>query len=76
MLKAAGIRVIPHSFTDHARYAGADFDFGDGHPILMTEKDAVKCRAFADDRFWCVTVELRFKDGDGDRLMRRVLRDL
>jgi tetraacyldisaccharide 4'-kinase len=76
MLKAARIRVIPHSFTDHARYAGADFDFGDGHPILMTEKDAVKCRVFADDRFWCVTVELQFKDGDGDRLMRRVLRDL
>jgi tetraacyldisaccharide 4'-kinase len=76
MLRAEKIRVIRHAFPDHARYQTSDLDFGDQHPILMTEKDAVKCRAFADARFWSVAVNLEFQGGDGDRLLRRVLRDL
>ncbi len=76
MLESQKIRVIRHAFEDHARFTPDDFDFGDGHPILMTDKDAVKCRAFADPRFWSVAVNAEFQDGDGDRLLRRVLREL
>jgi len=76
MLKQAKIRIIPHAFPDHAHLRARDLDFDDRHPILMTAKDAVKCRAFADQRYWSVTVGLQFKSGDGDRLLRRVLRDL
>ncbi|MDH3418727.1 MAG: tetraacyldisaccharide 4'-kinase [Gammaproteobacteria bacterium] len=76
MLRSEKIRVIRHAFPDHARYQPSDLDFGDQHPVLMTEKDAVKCRAFADPRFWSVAVNLEFQGGDGDRLLRRVLRDL
>ncbi len=76
MLKSKKIRVIPHAFQDHARFEASDLDFDDQHPVLMTEKDAVKCRAFADPRFWSVAVNLEFEDGGGDRLLRRVLRDL
>ena len=76
MLVERKIRVIPHAFPDHARFQPSDLDFGDRHPILMTEKDAVKCRAFSDPRFWSVAVNLEFQRGDGDRLLRRVLRDL
>jgi tetraacyldisaccharide 4'-kinase len=76
MLKSEKIRVIPHAFQDHARYQPSDLDFEDKHPVLMTEKDAVKCRAFADPRFWSVAVNLEFQGGDGDRLLRRVLRGL
>lgn len=76
MLTESKIRVIRHAFEDHARYQPGDLDFGDDHPILMTEKDAVKCRAFADPRFWSVAVNLEFQGGDGERLLRRVLRDL
>ncbi len=76
MLRSQKIRIIPHAFQDHARYQPSDLDFEDDHPILVTEKDAVKCRAFADARFWSVAVNLEFQDGDGDRLLRRVLREL
>ena len=76
MLRAQKIRVIPHAFPDHARFESSDLDFGDQHPIVMTEKDAVKCRAFASSRVWSVAVNLVFQGGDGDRLLRRVLRDL
>jgi tetraacyldisaccharide 4'-kinase len=76
MLKAEKLRIIPHAFPDHARIRERDLDFDDRHPILMTAKDAVKCRAFADKRYWSVVVRLQFKGGDGDRLLRRILRDL
>ena len=38
--------------------------FADDSPVLMTEKDAVKCRSFADQRLWAVRmdVELSAKD--------------
>jgi tetraacyldisaccharide-1-P 4'-kinase len=33
-----------------------DLNFFDDLPIIMTEKDAVKCVAFAKNNFWCQTV--------------------
>jgi tetraacyldisaccharide 4'-kinase len=41
-------RVVPHAFADHQAYQPQDLSFGSQLPVLMTEKDAVKCRAFAD----------------------------
>lgn len=54
MLRAGNIEVIEHPFPDHHRHLAPDLDFGDGLPVLMTEKDAVKCRAFAKDGWWSV----------------------
>lgn len=56
MLSGFGLRIIPHAFADHHPYAVADIDFGDDLPVLMTEKDAVKCRAFAGQNHWFVPV--------------------
>lgn len=42
-LKSLGLTVIEHPFPDHHNFAAADLQFGDGLPIVMTEKDAVKC---------------------------------
>jgi tetraacyldisaccharide 4'-kinase len=53
-LRANSIDVIEHPFPDHHRYVAADLDFGDGLPVLMTEKDAVKCRTFAKQNAWGV----------------------
>ncbi|MGV8959250.1 MAG: tetraacyldisaccharide 4'-kinase [Stenotrophomonas sp.] len=47
MLRARGIGVVPHAFADHHRYQASDLSFGSELPLLMTEKDAVKCHAFA-----------------------------
>jgi tetraacyldisaccharide 4'-kinase len=56
-LRAHGITATCHAFPDHHRYSAADFDFAGASAILMTEKDAVKCKSFADDRFWSLPVE-------------------
>lgn len=46
-LRARGIEVVAHPFPDHHAFVSDDLDFGDDLPVLMTEKDAVKCAAFA-----------------------------
>lgn len=56
MLRGQGIAVVPHAFADHHAYRAEDFAFGSDLPVLMTEKDAVKCAAFADARCWSVPV--------------------
>lgn len=57
MLRNRGIGVVPHAFADHHRYRAQDFGFGSRLPVLMTEKDAVKCRAFAGDGYYGVPLQ-------------------
>ncbi|HRE31539.1 MAG TPA: tetraacyldisaccharide 4'-kinase, partial [Candidatus Berkiella sp.] len=45
-LKAKGLEVIAHPFPDHYDFKPEDICFNDDIPVVMTEKDAVKCRAF------------------------------
>ncbi|PZQ18581.1 MAG: tetraacyldisaccharide 4'-kinase [Rhodanobacter denitrificans] len=56
-LRASGLDVQAHPFPDHHAYRPADLAFGDGLPVLMTEKDAVKCAVFADETQWSVPVD-------------------
>ncbi len=62
LLKRHGFRCTAHRFPDHHRYQAQDFDFGDDAPIVMTEKDAVKCEHFCDDRFWYLPIEAELPD--------------
>ncbi|MBK1633706.1 tetraacyldisaccharide 4'-kinase [Thiohalocapsa halophila] len=44
MLEAQGLRVDARAYPDHHRFTVADLAAWDGAAVLMTEKDAVKCR--------------------------------
>ena len=55
-LAALGLRVVPHPFPDHHPFRAADLEFGDAAPVLMTEKDAVKCKRFAKPQHWILPV--------------------
>jgi tetraacyldisaccharide 4'-kinase len=57
MLRGLGLTVDPLRFPDHHAYAAAEIDPPGDRPVLMTEKDAVKCRAFASPRHWVVPVD-------------------
>ncbi|MBT1443086.1 tetraacyldisaccharide 4'-kinase [Shewanella sp. JM162201] len=47
-----------HEFADHMAYSAADIAaIDDGLPLLMTEKDAVKCREFAKQHWWYLAVD-------------------
>src|SRR5690606_10329895 len=43
-LRALGATPVEHARPDHHRYSAGELRRGDGRRIVMTEKDAVKCR--------------------------------
>src|SRR5262249_5784836 len=56
-LEALGVRAQAHAFPDHHAFRAADLRLPAAEIIVMTEKDAVKCGAFADARMWYLRVE-------------------
>ena len=56
-LRELKIDVVEHVFADHYFYRRQDIECGDDAPVIMTEKDAVKCQSFADQRHWYLVVE-------------------
>lgn len=71
-LRAAGIAVVPHAFADHHAYRPEDLQFASDLPVLMTEKDAVKCAAFAGPDQWFVPVEAQLPEAFWAALLERV----
>ncbi|HEX2493771.1 MAG TPA: tetraacyldisaccharide 4'-kinase [Steroidobacter sp.] len=67
-LAREGLAVDAHPRRDHAALTPADVRFDDDAPVLMTEKDAVKCRPFADARLWAVRMELDISPSGRARL--------
>jgi tetraacyldisaccharide 4'-kinase len=57
LLEAAGLICTTHSFPDHYPFQRHDIEFGDNKPVLMTEKDAVKCTEFAGIQHWYLPVK-------------------
>jgi tetraacyldisaccharide 4'-kinase len=72
-LRAHGMEVIEHAFPDHHPLTAAEVAFADALPVLMTEKDAVKCTTFANPRLWYVPVTAQLAARDAHELLRRVL---
>ncbi|MEI6860376.1 MAG: tetraacyldisaccharide 4'-kinase [Shewanella sp.] len=49
-----------YGFEDHQKFSlDALIQIAGEHPILMTEKDAVKCRDFAKDNWWYLAVDAK-----------------
>jgi tetraacyldisaccharide 4'-kinase len=73
MLRNTGLTLYEHPLPDHHVFKAGDLNFGDNLPVLMTEKDAVKCVAFADDRCWYVPVTAEFAENEARELTDLVL---
>lgn len=73
MLRAAGLSLYEHPLPDHHAIKPGDLNFGDALPVLMTEKDAVKCSTFADERCWYVPVTAEFAENESRDLIDLVL---
>ena len=74
-LETHGLTVIEHPFPDHHPFEAEDIIFSDTLPVLMTEKDAVKCKAFANEQHWSVPVDAKL-DERMMPLMMRLLKKL
>lgn len=67
-LDRAGMDIIAHPFPDHHAFEPADLAFDDALPVLMTAKDAIKCRRFADSRMWQIPVSAQLPEAFLDTL--------
>lgn len=72
MLRGIGLAIVPHAFPDHHRYVASDFTFGSDLPVLMTEKDAVKCLDFATPRHFSVPVRAELPEAFWVALLDRL----
>lgn len=75
-LRARGLDVDGRALPDHAGASPADILFPDDAPVLMTQKDAVKCRHLADERHWAVPLDIELSAADAavvERLIRQLL---
>jgi tetraacyldisaccharide 4'-kinase len=71
-LESLGIAFTPHPFPDHHPYRAEDLAFADCDAILLTEKDAVKCAAFADERYWVLRVDARIDPALTAHILRKI----
>jgi tetraacyldisaccharide 4'-kinase len=71
-LGKAGLKVVPHPFPDHHPFTPRDLEFGDGLPVLLTEKDAVKLRSVARPGWWVLPVSAQLDPAFGTWLLGKL----
>lgn len=71
-LEEAGLIVIPHVFPDHHLYQAHELEFNDDLPIIMTQKDAVKCMGFADHRYWFLKITAKMNTKVEELLLEKL----
>ena len=71
-LRRQGLAVDVRAFPDHHPYRPEDLAFAGASPLLMTEKDAVKCRRFASPNHWYVPVQAQLSASFGEQLLTQL----
>ena len=62
LLRERGFVVDERSFPDHHQYTAEDFDGMEERPLIMTEKDAVKCRSLVGENAWYLRIDARIPE--------------
>ena len=71
-LQRLGLNCVTRAFPDHHAYIAQDLQFAGDHAVVMTEKDAVKCAAFATTRHWALVVNAIPDEPLGDIIIARL----
>ena len=71
-LQKLGLNCQIHAFPDHHQYRAGELDFTAADALLMTEKDAVKCTAFATEKFWVLRVDAEVDTALAQLIIKKV----
>lgn len=71
--RSLGLTIIEHVYADHHHYSAQDIQFDDDLPVIMTEKDAVKCHAIANQQHWYLPVDAKL-DTNFDKQLIKLLK--
>jgi len=72
LLRSLGLQPIEHSFPDHYQFNKADLTFNDQLPIVMTEKDSVRCKAIDVKNIWYLKVEADIPDEFAEKIAIKI----
>lgn len=73
-LTKLGIAAALHTFPDHHTYVASDLQFANNLPVVMTEKDAVKCREFAQSNWFYLPITANLPDSFWQALLQKLER--
>lgn len=68
-LKKFEINLIEHAYSDHHLFKEKEVCFDDDLPVLMTEKDMVKCQRFQCQQHWFIPVQADLNKHFAPRLL-------
>ncbi len=71
-LISLGYSIQKSAFPDHHTFRATDLIYNDQLPVIMTEKDAVKCASIAHRQCWCLTVKAELSDVFQTRLAEAI----
>jgi tetraacyldisaccharide 4'-kinase len=71
-LRALGLDFVAHPFPDHHPFTAADLAYDGLEAVVMTEKDAVKCKSFATEMHWELAVDAAPDPAAGELVLRKL----
>lgn len=71
-LRDNNLLIVGHPYPDHYQYKRSDINFYGSLNVIMTEKDAVKCKSMVDKRHWCLPVSAKMDSLFADKLLTRL----
>jgi len=71
-LRRHGLDLNEHAFPDHYAFRPEDIAFAGDDVVLMTEKDAVKCVAFAKPNWWYLPVSAQVDSALGELILAKL----
>lgn len=73
LLRQYGLKLDCHEFRDHHIYTENDILFDDDLPVIMTEKDAVKCKKFAKPQHWYLPITAKLPQSFKTKMNKKLL---
>lgn len=71
-LQGLGLEFTAHSFADHHPFSASDVEYSGAEAVLMTQKDGVKCRRFANELHWELAVDAVPDPALGELVLRKL----
>ena len=71
-LSKLGLKIQSHAYPDHHAYKPSDLEYDGADALLMTEKDAVKCLRFADEKCWALRVDANLDQTLTQLILKRI----
>ena len=72
LLMRLGFETDNHPFPDHHKFLKRDINFLDHLPIIMTEKDASKCKHFKNSKIWYLSIDAQIEDDFFNNILNKI----